>query len=41
MTQLGSDYATVPVVAGYVKSISPKQGYAQYDGTNQMYGAPK
>ncbi|XP_059297323.1 uncharacterized protein LOC132050209 [Lycium ferocissimum] len=41
MTQPGGGYATAPVAAaGYVKSVSPQPGYAQYDA-NQMYGAPR
>lgn len=41
MTQPGGGYATVPIVAGYVKSVSPLPSYAQYDATNQMHGASK
>ncbi|KAK4341187.1 hypothetical protein RND71_039688 [Anisodus tanguticus] len=40
MTQPGGGYAAVPAAAGYVKSVSPQPGYAQYDA-NQMYGAPR
>ncbi|PHT34551.1 hypothetical protein CQW23_26351 [Capsicum baccatum] len=41
MTQPAGGYAPVPAAAGYVKSVSPQPGYAQYDATNQMYGAPR
>lgn len=41
MTQPSGGYAPVPAAAsGYVKSVSPQPGYAQYDA-NQMYGAPR
>ncbi|KAJ8541846.1 hypothetical protein K7X08_002662 [Anisodus acutangulus] len=40
MTQPGGGYTAVPAAAGYVKSVSPQPGYAQYDA-NQMYGAPR
>lgn len=41
MTQLDSGYATVPIVSCYVKSVSPQPGYANYNATNKMYGAPR
>ncbi|CAN4119688.1 unnamed protein product [Withania somnifera] len=42
MTQPGGGYAPVPppAAAGYVKSVSPQPGYAQYDA-NQIYGASR
>lgn len=40
MTQPSGGYAPVPAASGYVKSVSPQPGYAQYD-SNQMYGAPR
>ncbi|PHU14708.1 hypothetical protein BC332_15913 [Capsicum chinense] len=41
MTQLDGGYATVPIVSCYVKSVSPQPGYANYNATNKMYGAPR